>query len=374
MYRVLLTTVFASGVLLGLPACGESDCPVGQVLYDGECVDLVGSDPQCGPGTYNDNGICRPHEDLCGINTEVVWVVDASGIPTGEFHCEGQSTSDVPPCPDSPDGQLICVSGWAKYFQDPESPCDIMQTPILFGPDATQIEVAVYDPLAYAAAPDPSTVAPLGVADVDPVSGTWKVEDITVPATNFIAVVVRSIEPGTEFIFTGFPYEAAPGVNLEKVNAYGITDAQNASWSAAIGDSAIAGASNCTSGDTLYDCGTWIGVFGYENEGGSISFLEGVVPLNGSGTPPPPIPISNMFFLDDSCEDFVQPASATDSYTTSTGVAFMPGANLGNFSGTCSDQVADSECNTSGYEFPVRLGGAAPQAIFVQLEYPVGHE
>ncbi len=373
MHRFFWMTILTS-LALGIGAgCNDSDCPVGQVLYEGECVDVIGQDPECGPGTYNDQGVCRPHEDVCGANTEVVWILDENDVPTGEFHCVGQASTNVPPCPESPDGQVICVSGWAKYFQDPDNPCNIMETPILFGPDATQLEAAVYDPLAYASAPDPSQVAPLGVAEVDPVTGTWKIENISVPATAFIAVAIRSIDPGTEFIFTGYPYPAAPGINIEEISAYGITEDQNAAWSAAIGDSAIAAANGCSSGDTLFDCGTWIGVYGYERENGGITFLEGITPLNGS-TPPPPIPITNTFYMDTSCEDFVQPGSMADSYTTGTGVVFMPGATLSSFSGECSSEVADSECNTSSYEFPERLGGAAPQAIFVQLEYPEGLE
>ncbi len=228
----------------------------------------------------------------------------------------------------------------------------------------------MYDPLAYAV--NPST-APLGVAGVNPENGTWKVENIPVPATDFIAVVVRSIDPLTEFIFTGYPYPAAGGINIEEISAFGVTAVQNTAWSAAIGDAAIAGANNCASGDTLFACGTWIGVFGYEEDNGAINFLEGIVPRNGP-TPPPEIPISNTFFLGDTCEDFVQPATMEESYTTGTGVVFMPGAQLGNFAGSCADLTPDSECETEAYEFEPRLGGAAPQAIFVQLEYPVGLE
>jgi len=364
----------ASLALIWAAGCNTDDCPVGQVLYEGVCVDVIGQDPECGPGTWNDQGVCRPHEDVCGANTEVVWVQDASGVPTGEFYCEGQRITDVPACPESPDGALICVSGWAKYLMDPDNPCNIMESAIVFGPDATQIEVAVYDPLAYASASDPSTVTPLGVTEVDPITGTWKVENIVVPATKFIAVVVRSIDPGTEFIFTGYPYSAADGINLEEINAFGVTDAQNNAWSAAIGDAGIAGANGCSSGDTLFDCGTWIGVFGYEQDNGSITFLEGIVPRNGAGTPPPEIPVTNTFYLDDTCEAFTQPANLTDSYTGGNGVIFMPGASLSNYTGTCSDEVADSECNANDYEFPLRLGGAAKQAIFVQLEYPTGLE
>lgn len=361
-----------TGLALVLGAgCNDDECPAGQVLYEGSCIDVIGQDPECGPGTYNLNGICLPHEDVCGANTEVVWVEDASGIPTGEFFCEGQSVTNVPPCPDSPDGAVICVSGWAKYLMDPANPCAIMETPILFGPDATQLEVAVFDPLAYAVNP---ATAPLGVVEVDPVTGTWKVEDIPVPATGFIAVVVRSIDPLTEFIFTGYPYPAAPGINIEEISAFGVTEDQNVAWSDAIGDAAISAANNCSSGDTLFDCGTWVGVFGYEQENGAITLLEGVEPRNGVGTPHPLIPTTNAFFLNDTCDGFVQPTGAADTYTGSKGVVFNPGAQLSNYMGTCADLDPDSVCETEGYEFESRLGGAAPQAIFVQLEYPVGLE
>jgi len=371
MHRFHWMTILTSLVMGS--GCNTDDCPVGQVLYEGECVDVIPSNDgslECGPGTYENLGICWANpEEVCGPNTEVVFVLDASGVETRAFYCEGQRISDVPPCPDSTDG-TICVSGWAKYLMDPANPCKIMETVITFGPDATQVEVAVYDPLAYASASDPTTVAPLGVTEVNSVDGTWKVENIDVPASGFIAAVVRSIDPGTEFIFTGYPYPAAAGVNIEETSAFGVTADQNTAWSAAIGDAAIAGANNCSAGDTLFDCGTWVGVFGYEQDNGGITFLEGMVPRNGVGEPPPEIPITNAFFLDDTCEDFVQPATLAESYTGSNGVVFMPGAQLSNFMGTCADLTPDSECETESYTFEPRLGGAAPQAIFVQLEYP----
>jgi len=371
MYRNLWMTILTSLALVVVSGCNEDDCPVGQVLYEGQCVDVIPTDdPVCGVGTWEHLGFCYADPDaVCGPNTKAVFILDDAGVETQEFYCEGQRATDVPACPESVDGK-ICVSGWAKYFMDPEDSCTLMETVIAFGPDATQIEVAVYDPLAYAS--NPST-APLGVADVNPENGTWKVEGITVPATNFIAVVVRSIDPLTEFIFTGYPYPAAAGINIEEISAFGITETQNTDWSASITTAAIGAANNCSAGDTLFDCGTWIGVFGYEEDNGSISFLEGVSPLSGP-TPPPQIPIASTFFLGDTCEDFVQPASLEESYTTGTGVVFMPGAQLGNFAGECADLDPDSECETESYEFESRLGGAAPQAIFVQLEYPTGLE
>jgi hypothetical protein len=371
MYRNFGMTILTSLALVLVSGCNENDCPVGQVLYEGECVDVIGQDPECGPGTYSDEGVCRPHEDICGPNTEVVWVLDDNGLATEEFYCEGQRITAVPACPESPDGALICVSGWAKYLMDPTHPCNLMETLITF--DSTELEVAVFDPLAYAINPN---TQPLGVTEVDPFTGTWKVENIAVPATKFIAVVVRSIDPLTEFIFTGYPYPASNGQNIEEISAYGITADQNTAWSAAIGDTAIAGANNCTSGDSLFDCGTWIGVFGYEKDDGSISFLEGIVPRNGVPDPilMPEIPITNTFYLDDTCEGFVQPSTLAESYTGSLGMVFMPGAQLSNFNGTCADLDPDSECEAESYEFDSRLGGAAPQAIFVQLEYPAGLE
>jgi hypothetical protein len=376
MHRNSWTTILTSLVLILGSGCNKDDCPTGQVLYEGACVDVIPTHdgtPVCGVGTYENLGYCYADPDaVCGPNTEVVWVEDASGVQTREFYCEGQRVTDVPPCPEATVNGPICVSGWAKYLMDPDDPCGIMETIIAFGPDATAIEVAIYDPLAYAT--NPST-PPLGVSEVNSENGTWKVENIVVPATNFLAVVVRSIDPFTEFIFTGFPYAAAPGSNLEEVNGYGITADQNSTWSASIGDAAIAGANNCVSGDTLFDCGTWVGVFGFERDNGSINLLEGIAPRNGAGTPPPQIPISNTFYLNDTCDGFSQPTSLAESYTGSTGVIFMPGAQLGAFTGTCADLTPDSECETEQYTFDLaRLGGAAPQAIFVQLEYPVGLE
>lgn len=367
-------TALTSLALVGQPGCDTDDCPVGQVRYDGECVDVIPTDttPQCGPGTYLHGGVCwADPAAVCGANTEVVYVTDASGVETREFFCEGQQVTDVPPCPASPDGQLICVSGRARFLMDPANPCNLLQTAITFGADATALEVAIYNPMAYAGDP---TTPPLGVAEVNPQTGTWKVENIEVPSQGFIAVTLRSKAPATGFVLTGYPYAATAGFNLEEVAAYGITADQNTAWSAALGDAALAAAVNCNAGDTLWDCGTWVGVFGYVPDDGALHPLEGIVPRNGSAAPLPALPLSNTFYLDDTCEGFVQPATLAASYTTGTGVVFMPGATLSTFGGTCADLTPDSECETGGYTFAPGTGGAAPQAIFVQLQVPEGLE
>lgn len=370
MARAYWMTALTSLALLAGPGCKTDDCPVGQVLYNGACVDVIPSDttPECGPGTYLHGDMCwADPEAVCGPNTEVVYVIDASGVETREFFCEGQQVTDVPPCPASPDGQLICVSGRARYLMDPANPCNLLQTTITFGADATELEVAIYNPMTYAGDP---TAPPLGVADVNPVNGTWKVENIEVPTLGVLALTVRSKAPATGFVLTGYPYEVAPGLNLEEVDAYGITVHQNATWSAAMGDTALAAALNCSAGDTLWDCGAWVGVFGHVADDGTLHTLAGVVPRNGSVAPLPELPTSNTFYLDDSCEDFVQPATLAESYTTSTGVVFMPGATLSTFGGTCADLTPDSACETEGYTFAPSTGGAVPQAIFVQLKVP----
>jgi len=66
-----------------------------------------------------------------------------------------------------------------------------------------------------------------------------------------------------------------------------------------------------------------------------------------------------------------------ENFTNETGAVLFPTASLSNFTGSCADLEPDSVCETSGtsgYVWPIRLGGAAPNAIFVQLMYPEGFE
>lgn len=320
----------------------------------------------CTAGCTFDTTACQP-AGTCGDGT--------CNAGAGENHSTCPADCVLPTCPPSPDGSLICISGRAHYFVEPTGPQALLTAPIA-DPQADandiRVQAMVYDPLGYAT--NPSTL-PMATAQVDPRTGAFIVTDVPVPATGFLSLMIDDW-PGSgvdEFVLTGVFHPAAPGVNIEGTRAFGILSAQNTAWTAAIGDAAIQGANNCVGGNSLWDCGTWIGVFGFYDASGLV-LLEGVVPRSGVGTPHPEIPATNTFYLEPGYATFRQPTSLADSRTNQTGTVFMPGGQLSNFMGTCFDLTPDSACETQSYEFNSRLGGAMPNAFMVQLHPPIGFE
>jgi len=360
-WAIMLAGLF---LLPGVGCIDHGPCPFGQVRVDGECTDLVGdASAICGVGTYynpHDDACYADPAEVCGPATEVQWVLDDNGQPTASFVCHGTGNIVEPPaCPDAEPGGNICVNGFIKYLMDPDDPTKFMETSATF--DQPTVTVLVYDPIAYATNPH---AAPLGENTVVvPEDGTFKVENIPVPTTGFVALVVED-DPSTgqdNFAFTGYAYEAAAGVNLIKVDAYTVSQAQNTAWSDTIGQSALTGG-GCAAGDTLMDCATWIGVYGYREDDGSLVTIEGAVPYKL----PSAVPGEKVFFLNDDYASFTPGPGST----TSTGVAFYVTGALGQYGGQCAP---GTPCDTAGYTWAGKTGGAAPGAIFVELMEPDGY-
>lgn len=372
MHRKPFATLLASLLVVAAAGCEKEPCPPGQVEYDGECVDVIrdATDLGCGYGTTPTEGVCRPDPDVvCGPGTEVIFEFDEQNQPTGNFFCRGTGGGALPPeCPDPTPGGPICLNGYIRYLIDPEDPAKVLDTLAQF--DAPTLKVVVYDPLAYAVNPN---TPPLGVGEVIHAEGTFRVENVAVPGTGFLALVVEDDDSTgrDDYVFTGFAYEGAAGSNLEGVNAYTVTADQNAAWSTAIGMETYL-PSNCPSAvdtTTLYGCGTWVGVYGY-GEPGDFTFVEGVSPQKFPG--PAVIPPDRVWYLGLDHESFVP--GSTQNYTNATGIAFHPGARLGAYSGICA---AGTPCESAGFAWDQvagTTGGAAPNAIFVQLMEPEGFE
>jgi hypothetical protein len=362
--RALGATWVACLLFVGVTGCESDPCPPGQVEQNGECVDVTGdASAICGAGTYLVDGACRPDpEQVCGQGTEVQWVLDENGQPTYDFICLGTGDIVEPPeCPAATPGGPICVNGFIKWLLDPDDPSQALSSLAQF--ESPTVSVKVYDPLLYASNPN---VAPLGVGEVIHADGTFRVEDIEVPSTGFVALVVDDADEtgADDFVFTGFAYSATAGQNLENADAYATSAAQNTAWSDAIGSTALEGA-GCGAGDTLFDCGTWVGVFGY-HEDDELAFIEGAQPQKFPG--PSVLPAESIFYLDEDYESFLPGPGST----TSTGMVFYPSATLGNYTGECA---ADTPCDSAGYTWNQSTGttgGAAPSAIFVQLMEPEG--
>lgn len=378
MHRTLWKTLCMSLLLVPVSGCTDDPCPPGQVEYDGECVDLIPPDEiNCGPGTYylSAQNECRPDPALCGAGTEPIFLLDEEGLPTYDFYCKGIGGGDLPDppeCPVAEPGGNICLNGWIRYLLDPENPTRVMRSLARF--ESPSVKVVVYDPLAYNSNP---SVAPLGVGEVIHEDGTFRVENVSVPSTGFLAlVVVDDEESGAEnFVFTGFAYGGAAGVNLEYIDAYTVTAEQNTSWTEALGGQASITAAGCPNGastESLYHCGTWVGVFAHGEPNSGFTFIEGVQPQKFPG--PNLLPLNAAFYLGEDYDSFVVPASDAESHTNSTGIVFHPGARLGMYSGKCAE---GSPCETAGYTWDQGLGttgGSAPRAIFVQILRPLGYE
>lgn len=341
---------------------------------DGECVDVVGdASPICGTGTYYNVGEDACFADpnvICGPGTEVEWVLDDDGVATNEFICKGTGNDVLPPnCEAAQPGGPICINGYIKYLLDPEDPSKVMETLAQF--DAATLTVKVYDPLQYAVNP---SVQPLGENNlVISEDGTFRVENVAVPPTGFIALVVDDDDGvGTDnYVFTGFAYEAIAGQNMENTDAYIVTADQNTTWSAEIGASNIqaTGCPTAATNDNLFGCGTWVGVFGY-HEGGAMTFIEGATPQSFPG--PAAVAPTKAWYLNTDFETFT--SGSTANHTTSTGIVFYPSARLGSYSGVCA---AETSCEDESYTWDQvsgTTGGAAPNAIFVQLMEPEGFE
>jgi len=385
-FELLMVVGFAAG--LGSAACNPLECAEGTREEDGKCVALNqvnDNNTFCGPGSVLSGNQCLPDPDqICGPNTTVEFVLDDDGQPTEEFICVGQAGGDQPiPCPEVGTDGKICVNGWVRWLVDDGG--RVMETPYSEAgatADATRVKVYVYDPLAYASAPDPTTVPPLAVAEVNPLSGTFTATGIAVPATPYLALVVDEDDgqPDDLLAFTGIPYEVGTQ-NLERVTAAAITHDQVADWSEGVGGTTALQAMGCEEpsggGDhTLLTCGTWIGVFfdGTQDEPGEP--VEGVAPHLGSS----PLDPTATFYMGYTSADGVVFDDATagvvwsdgdgpHEWTGSAGVAFYPTALLNVvYGGQCAPSTP---CESQGCVFDTSLtGGAVPGALFVQYVFP----
>jgi len=372
--------------LLTAAGCNPLECGEGTREEDDRCVPttpVTGSDAglHCGAGTIRVGNECVPSEDLCGEFTDPEPVLDDAGVPTGGFVCVGRDPGVEPPpeCPeDNPPG-TICLNGWVRWLLDDEGALldTAVADPAAPADASAVLEVRVYDPLQYAGNPN---VAPLAVAEYVPTTGAFRVTDVPVPATGFIALVVddHPDAAGDDFAFAGIPF-AAGTENLLGVTAVAIASDQVDDWTAAVGGDAALATIGCpepAAGErTLATCGTWIGVFaeGTQDEPGAP--IEGITPTESNGSPIPP---ESTFYLGYTTADgalFDEPAAGAvwsdgdgpHEWTGIYGTVLYPGASLGSYGGICAE---GTPCEAGGCVFPQdQTGGAARGALFVQYVF-----
>ena len=379
-----------AGAGLLAAGCNPLKCGDGTREADGKCVPLnqvVGDDAgiHCGGNTVMIGNECIPVEEICGPFTTVEYVEDASGMPTNAFVCVGQSTTDEPPpeCPDDlgPGGE-ICINGWVRWFMDDQGRMmeTILKDPDATGADATILQISAYDPLAYAA--DPST-APIATGEVNPVTGTFRIEGVSIPGPGFIALVVDENGDQAEdnFAFTGIPFDVSSPQNLLLVTAPAITLDQVDEWTNEMGGATALEAMGCPApagggARSLLTCGTWVALYAYGNQDTPEGPMEGVVPhLAGS-----PLPPAKTFYMGYSAADGVvfdetaagvvwSDGDGPYEHTGHLGTVFFPTASLGTtYTGSCAP---DTPCSAGSCAFGPLTGGAARNAMFVQYLFPL---
>ncbi|MFH2006616.1 MAG: hypothetical protein ABI333_08530 [bacterium] len=380
-----------AGLLLLSSGCDPVKCGEGTREADGLCVPLnpvADGGPHCGWGTLEVSNTCVPDPEICGAFTEVVPELDANGDPTGIFVCEGHAdATDIEPppsCEDEPFGQAgeICINGWVHWLMDESE--GVFMTNIMLDAtapeDATSAVVKVYDPLLYAQ--DPVNTVPLGIGEVNPRNGTFRVLNIPIPGTGFLALVHDDLngEVNDDFVLVGVPYLATPSQHLTEVVAFAVTTDQMLQWTDAVGGDAMLQSINCPEPEgggerTLSSCGTWIGVFMQKRPDEGITHVEGVTPLYPGGLIPedrtfyPGIDSDGSFVFDDPTPGVVwTDDQGPHEWTGRLGAAFYPTASLGNMSGQCSQ---GTPCSDQACLYAEVLGGAINSALFVQWMIPV---
>ncbi len=388
-WRTVGALVVAGQVLLWAPGCMGPECGPGTREADGLCVPMsyTGSDGgiHCGENTVLLGTECVPSEEICGPNTTVESELDDAGVPTGGFVCVGQAVDEgepPPPCPEEfgPAGE-ICINGYAHWLMDDNEA--VFMANLLGDPDAaedaTHLVVKVYDPLLYAQ--DPENTVPLGWAEVNPRWGTFRVLNVSVPGTGFVALALDDLDEDQANIYTmtGVPYVAVANQHLEYVAAFGITNDQVTAWTEAVGGAAMLESIGCPEPAgggprTMATCGTWIGVYVDSEPIESINPVEGTLPFEPGGIIPeaktfyPGIDGAGNLVFDDPTPGVVwSDEEGPHEWSGQLGAVFYPTSSMGNMTGECAPQTP---CEEAGCIFMEFLGGSVPEAFFVQFMLP----
>ncbi len=381
----LSVCAFFLGSLLVQTGCNQLECAQGTREKDGKCVPVVvvGGDAglACGPGTILVGNQCLASEDICGPNTKAEAILDDAGVPTGGFVCKGQGGTEMPTCPDDfgPAGEF-CVTGQVVYFIDDQG--NYMKTPLAdanASEDSTWLGVKVYDPIEYAR--DPQAV-PLATAQVDPKTGYFRVVGVPEPPNGSVAMAIDELDAEHEDIVaqTATPYLAKAYQNLEGTQAYVVTTAQVADWTAQVGGPSALEAIGCPAPATgerdLLNCGTWLGVFrkGDQFEPGDV--VEGVEPRITNAAGSTPLDPDTTFYLgidsngevqiDDPTEGVVwSDADGPHEWTGILGAVIRPRAGVRQYTGNCGPGMERCGCLWKAIQ-----GGSVEGVILIQYMFP----
>lgn len=371
--------------------CEGTECGPGTREQGGLCVPISllpgdGAVVHCGTNTFLVGNECVPAQTLCGEFTEVQMELDDQGNPTGGFICVGkpQDVEENPPpeCPTTfgPSGE-ICINGWVHWLMDEESGTFLLGR--MSDPEtteATSMAVKVYDPLLYAQ--DPATAQPIGVGEVNPKFGTFRVTDVAIPSNGIIALVADDLDDGVQdrWVLTGSAYGAVPNENILGVVAFAVSQEQNQAWTTAVGGESHLASLGCATPPggaphTIASCGTWVAIYASSVAADEIIGVEGVGPLMPGG----PVPADRTFFpgISEAGElVFDDPAPGVvwsddlgpHEWTGILGSVFYPSASLQNMNGVCG---TGTPCSNAVCLWSEVLGGSVAGAIFVQFVFPI---
>ncbi|MBN2724597.1 MAG: hypothetical protein JXR95_11050 [Deltaproteobacteria bacterium] len=367
--KVFNTLVLSLIFSLSFQSCHSVDCGEGTVEENGTCVplnipDVIEGETLCASGSHWNSALGQcfvDPETVCGTGTQVVWNEDSS-----EFTCVSTGNPELPECPEATPGGPICITGKVRYFIDPGDETKLMTSEITDPLILDQIEIVVYDPLDYAAKGSDSE--PLGRATIDATLGAFIATEIIVPTQGYIALVVRDKNwtPDSDpesWPFTGYAYQATPGINIEGTYAVTITNDQLNTWQSDLETDPSFIGEACSEGH-IYNCGTWIGIYQDEE---SKTPIDGVVPYYGTNTR---VPATSMAFIDKNTDGKLNILTrGTDrAHTSDTGIVMYFGAELTSYFGLCDFLVTDNLCNDWEMNFPKTLqGGSSQKTLFVEF-------
>ncbi len=338
-------------------SCRGVDCGEGTTERDGLCVpaNQTITPAQCGPFTELRGDSCAPMlpPTVCDPETTTP-EVDDMGVITCIGTGGGGGCAAPIACPAPTNGtQTICGQLFdfetGAAFAAPGAagtPCTAGATS---GPCA--VGVRAYDAVAFATVPGtaPLATGPIYLDDC----GRYKVPEIPVPGTGFIAVGLDDAMVGPAGVTNATAVAASAVANTatRDLDAFIVPATTTTAWA--------------TSGGPRIDAGYYVPVYRGHRTGTDL--VAGVTVTYGAMAAPPPAST-------DPARDFYFAAAATarttlDPAANVTGVngtAMFSGANLGEiYSG---QGVLPAECR-----WDIHAGASTPGVVFIQVFRPINN-
>jgi hypothetical protein len=196
-----------------IPGCGKVDCGDGTYDENGSCkpVDTSIQIVKCGLGFMVKAGQCVPDKDwvqnYCGANTK---------YDDRTSTCVGTGTGPVAACTaaafkcGAPAGNSVCISGQA--FSGPSMLVNGTKAPTI-KLKTDNLAVNVYDPIAFVS--DPVNTKPLASATTIDDDGCFIVSKVDIPFAGFFAVAVEDVGATKNYARSSVGLAATYNTNIE---------------------------------------------------------------------------------------------------------------------------------------------------------------